>query len=117
MNSTECRFAKRRTAVISPTRKRAFKIFAAFVVAYLFVILPGFWWPEYLDSPLGTLAFVPFMTANFFNMIGVPNVLTSDGACGWWLCDPTAFGWVLSYSLWLVLIWLASVGLSKLTSK
>jgi hypothetical protein len=103
--------------VTKPTRKRALIIFAVIVAAYLIVVLPGFWWPNYLGSWFVMLPVVPYLTVLFLNMIGVPHVLADGGLCGWGWCAPTVFGWVLSYSFWLVLIWLISLGLAKLTTR
>jgi hypothetical protein len=117
INFTNCLTFIEKADVTNTTRKRALKIFAAIVVTYVILTLPGYWWPEYLNSPLGILVLVPFFTVAIFHMIGIPHVLANDGLCGWGWCAPTVLGWVLSYSLWLVIIWLVSVGFSKLTAK
>jgi hypothetical protein len=79
--------------------RRTGKVFAWIVGLYGAVLLPGAWFPGYLDSPIGLLA--------------VPWLLQNNGACGWGWCMPTAFGWAFLLCFWLGLAW----GLARLLSR
>lgn len=80
------------------------------------IALPGLIWPAYLDSPLGLLVTIPYLSIYLFHGIGVPGLLQNHGACGWGWCAPTVFGWVFLGVFWLLVLWWAAYGIARLRS-
>lgn len=90
------------------------RLFVLIVAGYLLVLLPGLAWPGYLDSPIGVLAAVPYLSIYLFHGLGVPGLLQNRGACGWGWCAPTVFGWVFLTLVWLGLAWLLAALIVRL---
>jgi hypothetical protein len=91
---------------------RTFKFLAALLVVFLLLSLPGFFWPAYLDSPVGLIVAVPYLSIYLFHKLGIPGLLQNDGACGWGWCAPTVFGWIFLLIAWLLIAWLLAWGLA-----
>lgn len=98
---------------MKPQRTR--RIFVVIVAAWATLLLPGLVWPAYLDSPVGVLAVVPYLSIYLFHGLGVPGLLQHAGACGWGWCAPTMFGWTFLVVFWLGVAWLLALGLVRLT--
>jgi hypothetical protein len=81
---------------------RLLKFFAALVALQILLALPGLFWPEYLDSPIGLVLVMPFLSVYLFHTLGVPGLLQHNGLCGWGWCAPTILGWFLIGAVWLV---------------
>ena len=96
------------------TQTRTLKVLALIVADYLLLVLPGFIWPSYFDSPAGWLVLAPGLSVYFFHHAGVPGLLEHNGLCGWGWCAPTVFGWVLVVSAWGLLAWLLAWGIAAL---
>jgi hypothetical protein len=97
--------------------RRTFTFFAAFLLIYLLLLLPGLVWPAYYDSPLGLFAVLPYLSIYLFHGTGIPFLLQHNGACGWGWCAPTLFGWVFLLSFWMVLVWVCAAFIASLTDK
>lgn len=91
------------------------RILALILAGYALLVLPGFIWPSYFDSPAGLLVLVPLLSAYFFHKIGVPGLLEHNGLCGWGWCSPTMFGWVFVAAFWVLVTWLLAWGAAVLT--
>lgn len=89
---------------------KTLKVMALIIGVYALLCLPGLVWPQYLDSPIGLLAAIPFLSVYAFHAIGIPGLLEHNGACGWGWCAPTPFGWVFIAAVWLLVVW----GLARL---
>ena len=85
---------------------RTLKVLFILVAGYVALLLPGAVWPAYLDSPVGILAVIPFLSVYLFHKIGIPGLLEHNGLCGWGWCAPTMFGWVFIVIFWLLVAWL-----------
>lgn len=96
-------------------RPRTFKFLAVLVAVFLLLSLPGLVWPGYLDSPIGLIVALPYLSIYLFHKLGIPGLLVNDGLCGWGWCPPTLFGWVFLLTVWLLLAWLLAWGLAELT--
>ena len=96
---------------------RTLKIFALIVAAYALVVLPGFFWPSYFESPAGILVLVPGLSVYFFHTVGVPGLLEHNGFCGWGLCSPTLFGMVFVVAFWVVAVWCVAWAVAALISR
>jgi hypothetical protein len=83
-------------------KRRTAKIMAWLVLAYGLLVLPGYFWPSYFESPAGLLVLVPGLSIYLFHKMGVPGLLEHHGFCGWGLCEPTPFGWVFLIAFWLL---------------
>ncbi len=94
--------------------RRTARLFALLVAAYGLALLPGLAWPGYLDSPIGVLAAVPYLSIYLFHGLGVPGLLQNNGACGWGWCAPTPFGWVFLLVVWLGMAWLLAAVIVRL---
>lgn len=81
------------------------KMFLLLCALQVLLILPGYWWPGYLDSPIGLVFLLPFLIAYAAHALGMPGVLQHNGACGWGWCAPTLPGWMLAAAIWLLLTW------------
>jgi len=92
---------------------RPIAVFAFLVGAYFLVLSPALFWPSYLDSPVGVLVALPYLSVYLFHALGVPGLLVNDGACGWGWCAPTVFGWCFITAFWLGLAWLVALGLVR----
>ena len=88
--------------------------FALLVGGYVLLTLPGLIVPGYLDSPLGILVAVPYLSIYLFNMAGIPGLLQNHGLCGWGWCAPTLFGWAFLITVWLAVAWLLAMLLGRL---
>jgi hypothetical protein len=90
-------------------KSRTLKLLAVFILIYFLMLSPGLIWPEYLDTPVGLLVAIPFMSVYLFHLMGVPFLLENNGACGWGWCAPTVFGWIFISVFWLLMAWLLSM--------
>jgi len=103
-----------KAATSGSARRRTAPVFIALVGLYGLLLLPGLFFPAYLDSPLGLLAAIPYLSIYLFHALGIPGLLQHDGACGWGWCAPSLAGWVFLLLLWGGLAWLAARGLCSL---
>jgi hypothetical protein len=92
-----------------------FKTFTAIIGIYILLLLPAQIWPGYLDSPVGLILAIPYLSIYLFHGIGIPFLLQNNGACGWGWCAPTVFGWIFLITFWLVVAWLIAAGSTRLT--
>jgi hypothetical protein len=67
---------------------RTIKFLAAFIAVFILLLLPAFVWPGYLDSPVGIVVALPYISIYLFHSIGIPGLLQNNGACGWGWCTP-----------------------------
>jgi hypothetical protein len=98
-------------------RIRTLKIMVLLLAGYFPLWLPALFSSAYLDSPLGIVAALPFLSVYLFNLAGVPGLLEHNGACGWGWCAPTMFGWTFIVAFWLFVFWLAARLIESLTSQ
>ena len=96
---------------------RTLKFLAALVALLLVLLLPGKFWPGYLDSPVGIVVAIPYLSIYLFHSIGVPGLLQHNGMCGWGWCAPTVFGWVFLGVFWGIVVWLLAWAAASITSK
>jgi hypothetical protein len=94
---------------------RTLKFFAAIVAMFLLLTLPALVWPRYLDSPVGIIVAVPYLSIYLFHKIGIPGLLEHNGLCGWGWCAPSTFGWIFLITFWLLIAWLLAWGTSILS--
>lgn len=94
---------------------RTLKFFAAMVAMFLLLTLPALLWPSYLDSPVGLIVAVPYLSIYLFHKIGIPGLLEHNGLCGWGWCAPSTFGWIFLFTFWLLIAWLLAWGISNLS--
>ncbi len=78
------------------------------VAAYALAMLPVLFVDNYLQSPIGVLVYVPYLSVYLFDWLGVPWLLVDGGTCGWGWCAPSWFGWVFVAAAWAGLAWLAA---------
>lgn len=90
--------------------KTPLRCFVALTALELLLAAPGFLWPSYLDTPIGLILLVPFLSAYVFSMLGVPGLIENAGACGWGMCPPSLLGWGVIIACWALITW----GLAKL---
>ncbi len=93
------------------------KLLALFVVGYGLLLLPGFFWPAYSDSPAGLLLLVPYLSVHLFHKLGIPGLLEHNGLCGWGWCSPTMFGMIFIVVFWVMAAWAIAWGLAVLLSR
>ncbi len=93
---------------------RTLKVFIVLLAGYVVICLPALVWPHYLDSPLGIIVAVPYLSVYLFHGIGVPGLLQNNGACGWGWCAPSFFGWVFLGGFWGMALWLIAWGITAL---
>jgi hypothetical protein len=89
------------------------RVLSAILLAYGLLLLPGYFWPGYLDSPAGVLAAIPFLSIYLFHRTGIPGLLQHDGACGWGWCAPTPFGWAFLVAFWLLVAWFIAWAIAR----
>ena len=53
-------------------RPRTLKILALIVAGYVLILLPGQFYPRYLDTPVGILLLLPILSVYVFHNLGVP---------------------------------------------
>jgi hypothetical protein len=94
-------------------RRATLLIFLVLLALWALLLAPALVVDGYLDSPMGLLLLVPFLSIYLFNAMGISGVLESNGACGWGWCAPTGFGWALMAAVWLGLTY----GLAALISR
>ena len=95
---------------------RTLKFLAAMIAGLILLALPGLAWPAYLDTPIGLIVALPYLSIYLFHSIGIPGLLQHHGACGWGWCPPSVFGWVFLCSFWLLIAWLLAWGLASLSA-
>lgn len=83
-------------------------VFASFVGLYALLLLPALFVENYLQSPVGVLVYVPYLSVYLFDWLGVPWLLVNGGMCGWGWCAPSWFGWAFVAVAWAGLAWLAA---------
>jgi len=98
-------------------KPRVLKILAFIIAIYFLLLSPGLVWPDYLDTPVGLLAAIPFLSVYLFHGIGIPFLLEHNGACGWGWCAPTVFGYVFIIVFWFLLAWLLSMFIAGITKR
>ena len=98
-------------------KPRVLKIAALIITGYAVLVLPGFFWPAYLDSPASIVTLVPLLSVYVFHKVGVPGLLEHNGLCGWGWCSPTAFGWAFAAVFWVMAVWLAAWGIAALSNR
>ena len=92
--------------------RRTLVVLAILLASFALLTLPGLVWPKYLDSPLGIVVAVPYISIYLFHGLGIPGLLENNGACGWGWCAPTPFGLVFLCIVWLVIAWLMAWGIA-----
>jgi hypothetical protein len=85
---------------------RTLKFLAIFIAVFILLLLPGLVWPGYLNSPMGIVVAIPYLSIYLFHSIGIPGLLQNNGACGWGWCAPTIFGWIFLGVFWVLVVWL-----------
>lgn len=95
--------------------RRTLKIAAVLLLIYLALLVPAIFWPNYLDSPFGLVAAIPFLFIYVFHGVGIPGLLQNHGACGWGWCAPTFFGWAFLVIFWALVTWLVAYLIASLT--
>ncbi len=93
---------------------RTLKTLALLIAVIVLLSLPGLFWPGYLDSPIGLLVAIPYLSIYLFHGIGIPGLLQNNGLCGWGWCAPTVFGWIFLLAFWLLVLWLIAYGLTRM---
>ncbi len=84
---------------------RVGRCFAYCVGAQALLAAPALIWPGYLDTPVGVVLMLPFLSIYAAHALGIPGLLENQGACGWGWCAPSVFGWLFFAVLWLGLNW------------
>jgi hypothetical protein len=72
---------------------------------------------KYLDTSIGVIFTVPFLSIYIFHNLGIPGLLQNNGACGWGWCAPTLWGWALLIPFWILFLWLIAWRIAKFTNK
>lgn len=98
-------------------RLRTARIALVLVGGYALVTLPAYLWSGYLETPLGWIAFAPFLVVYALHALGVPGMLQNDGACGWGWCAPTALGWLAAGAVCLLALWLLAMLIASAISR
>lgn len=98
-------------------KPRVLKPLAIIIAVYFILLSPGLIWPDYLDTPVGLLVAIPFLSVYLFHRIGIPFLLEHNGACGWGWCAPTIFGWVFICVFWLIIAWLLAAFIAGSTRR
>lgn len=96
---------------------RTLKVLAGLLLVYGLLVVPGFIWPAYAESPAGLFLLVPSLSIYLFHKAGVPGLLENDGLCGWGWCAPTPFGWVFLALFWLAVAWLVAWAIAALSRR
>ena len=102
---------------ITMFRSSVLKTLAVIIAIYFLLLSPGLVWPEYLDTPVGLLAAIPFLSVYLFHSLGIPFLLEHNGACGWGWCAPTVFGYVFIVIFWLLMAWLLAWFIADVRSR
>lgn len=97
--------------------RRTLVVFLALLATFALLASPGLVWPTYLDSPVGVLVAIPYLSIYLFHSIGIPGLLQNSGACGWGWCAPTKVGWVFLILVWATLGWLVAWLIAAATRK
>ena len=103
----------RRLGTLGMINRRRLKFFAALVALQILLAMPGLFWPKYLDSPIGLVLVMPFLSVYLFHKLGVPGLLEHNGLCGWGWCAPSIAGWLFIAVLWVTGTWAIAWCLSK----
>lgn len=98
-------------------KPRTLRILGLILATYVLLLAPGFFWPAYLDSPVGVLLLVPMLSVYLFHGLGVPSLLQNNGMCGWGWCPPTWFGWTFLVLVWVMIAWSIARGVAGLTNR
>ncbi|MDP2007573.1 MAG: hypothetical protein Q8K45_18020 [Rubrivivax sp.] len=96
--------------------RRRLKIFLVLIAGYACLVLPALAWPAYLDTPMGLVFALPYLSVYLFHGIGVPGLLQHRGLCGWGWCAPTVFGWAFLAVFWLGVAWLLATVIARVTA-
>ena len=97
-------------------RPRTLKILAVLLTAYALLVAPAYLGPSYLEELGSYLVTPPLLSIHLFHRLGVPGLLEHNGACGWGMCAPTAFGWTFLMVFWVGVAWLIAWGLARVTA-
>ena len=95
--------------------RRTAKIFAGLLSAYVVLSVPAWVGPAFLEGISSYIYITPILAIYLFHTLGVPGLLEHNGACGWGLCSPTAFGWAFLIVFWAGLAWFVAWGVARLT--
>lgn len=87
-------------------------VFGILLATFACLTLPSLVWPRYLDSPVGIIVAVPYLSIYLFDLVGIPGLLQNNSACGWGWCAPTPFGWAFLCTVWLIIAWLIAWGIA-----
>lgn len=98
-------------------RARRLRILLLLWLGYGLLCLPAVVWPAYLDSPVGLVIAVPYLSIYLFNMLGVPGLLQNGGMCGWGWCAPSLFGWLFLGVVWLSASWLLACVIERFSAE
>lgn len=98
-------------------KPRTLKFLAAFIIAFIVLMLPAVVWPKYLDSPIGITLALSYLSIYLFHQIGIPGLLQHNGLCGWGWCAPSIFGWVFLCVFWLGVAWLVAWAAAHATAR
>lgn len=93
------------------------KALALILLTYALALLPGIFWPEYLESPAGVVLRAPGLMVYVFDLIGVPDLLQDAGGCGAGWCAPSVFGWTFVALFWGMVAWLLAWGVAALARR
>ena len=72
---------------------------------------------KYLDTSLGGIYAVPFLSIYIFHNLGIPGLLHNNGACGWGWCTPTLWGWIFLILYWILFLWFIAWGIARFSNK
>lgn len=86
-------------------KARTLKVLAVMLLVYGLLWLPAVFVPPYADSPLSSWLAAPLLSVYLFHLVGVPGLLEHNGLCGSGWCAPTAFGWVFTVTVLLLVAW------------
>jgi hypothetical protein len=95
---------------------RTTRLYLWILAIYGALLLPGAIWPGYLESPVGLLVAVPYLSVYVLDYLGIPGLLANNGACGWGWCAATQFGLGLVAVVWLALGWLLAWLIAVMTT-
>lgn len=94
---------------------RTTRIYLWMLAIYVALLLPGAIWPAYLESPVGLLVAVAYISVYVLDYVGIPGLLANNGACGWGWCAATPLGLGLVAVVWLALGWLLARVIAAMT--
>ena len=96
-------------------KPRTLKFLGVMIATFVLLAAPALVWPGYLDSPIGLLVALPYVSIYLFHRIGIPGLLEHNGLCGWGWCAPTPLGVAFLIAAWLLIAWVMAWGLASMT--